>query len=216
MTEQEWLVCEDAWAMLRFLGHTSERKLRLFLCGGARHSWRLLDEQCQLAIVGAEQFADGMCSQAKLRELNASAWIIAKRMAGTPGMAVRAVAWATAGTTGRGVIRNGLRTAFSARIGSDQLKLRWNELGVPARRELANFADFLRHIIGNPFRPYQAPSSWPASVVKLAQAAYDQQPVHFALHDALLEAGYAELAEHLKESYHPKGCWVLDAILGKS
>ena len=74
----------------------------------------------------------------------------------------------------------------------------------------------LRHIIGNPFRPYQPPSSWPASVVKLAQAAYDQQPCHFALHDALLEAGHVELAEHFKESYHPKGCYALDAILGKS
>ncbi len=34
--------------------------------------------------------------------------------------------------------------------------------------------------------------------------------------DALLEAGHAELAEHFqKESWHPKGCWVVDLVLGK-
>jgi hypothetical protein len=76
-------------------------------------------------------------------------------------------------------------------------------------------ATLLRHIMGNPFRPYQPPPAWPSSVIELAKAAYEQQPVHFALHDALLEAGHAELAEHFKEPSHPKGCWALDVILGK-
>jgi hypothetical protein len=38
----------------------------------------------------------------------------------------------------------------------------------------------------------------------------------FALHDALLEAGHAELADHFRAKDHPKGCWVLDLILGTS
>jgi hypothetical protein len=37
----------------------------------------------------------------------------------------------------------------------------------------------------------------------------------FALHDALLEAGCGELADHFTEPRHPKGCWALDVILGK-
>jgi len=31
------------------------------------------------------------------------------------------------------------------------------------------------------------------------------------------EWGYPELAEHFtKEQWHPKGCWVVDMIMGKS
>src|SRR5262249_32120768 len=78
------------------------------------------------------------------------------------------------------------------------------------------FTALLRHIIGNPFRPYPAPPSWPSSVVQLAESLYNGQDCSFALHDALLEAGHAELAEHFKEEQsHPKGCFALDLILNK-
>jgi hypothetical protein len=44
---------------------------------------------------------------------------------------------------------------------------------------------------------------------------YAGEDCAFALHDAFLEAGHSELAEHLqKEGWHPKGCWVVDMILG--
>jgi hypothetical protein len=46
---------------------------------------------------------------------------------------------------------------------------------------------------------------------------YDGADVRLVLHDALLDAGHAELAEHFaKEEWHPKGCWATDAILGKT
>jgi hypothetical protein len=82
--------------------------------------------------------------------------------------------------------------------------------------EQAKISDLLRHIIGNPFRPYPAPASWPSTVVQLAESLYAGQDCCFALHDALLEAGHAELAEHFRqEKWHPKGCWALDLILGR-
>ncbi len=36
--------------------------------------------------------------------------------------------------------------------------------------------------------------------------------------DALLEAGHPELAEHFRDAkeWHPKGCWVVDLLLGKT
>jgi hypothetical protein len=38
----------------------------------------------------------------------------------------------------------------------------------------------------------------------------------FALHDALLESGFPDLAAHfMEEQFHPKGCWAVDMILGK-
>jgi hypothetical protein len=74
----------------------------------------------------------------------------------------------------------------------------------------------LRHIIGNPFRPYPAPPSWPTAVVALAEAIYNGADATFALHDALLEAGHPDLATHFHaEKEHPKGCWVVDLVLGK-
>jgi len=99
-------------------------------------------------------------------------------------------------------------------------------VGVPADDPTAWFASresehakntlLLRHIIGNPFRPYAAPDHWPSTVIQLADALYNGHDCTFALHDALLEAGHPELAEHFKEEQlHPKGCWVLDLLLGK-
>ena len=53
--------------------------------------------------------------------------------------------------------------------------------------------------------------------VQLAESLYAGQDCAFALHDALLEAGHAELAEHFREEKsHPKGCGVVDLVLGKS
>ena len=75
----------------------------------------------------------------------------------------------------------------------------------------------LRHIIGNPFRPYPAPASVPEAVLQLADALYNGEDCGFALHDALLETGHPDLADHFRqEQHHPKGCWVLDLILDKS
>lgn len=83
--------------------------------------------------------------------------------------------------------------------------------GIPAKETA-----LLRHIFGNPFRPSPAPETWPATVTQLANALYNGQDCGFALHDALLEAGHPELAEHFRlEQSHPKGCWVVDVVLGK-
>jgi hypothetical protein len=63
--------------------------------------------------------------------------------------------------------------------------------------------------------PLPAPPSWPAAVVSLAEAIYNGADACFALHDALLESGFPDLAAHFMEQGHPKGCWALDTILGK-
>jgi hypothetical protein len=77
-------------------------------------------------------------------------------------------------------------------------------------------ADLLRHIVGNPFCPCQAPPTWPPAVVNLAQAVYNGADAGFALHDALLESGFPDLAAHFQEEqWHPKGCWAVDLILAK-
>lgn len=82
--------------------------------------------------------------------------------------------------------------------------------------EARNQCDLLRHFIGNPFCSCPQLTQWPLIVFELAEALYDGEDCAFALHDALLEAGHAELAQHFRdEKWHPKGCWALDLILGK-
>jgi hypothetical protein len=77
-------------------------------------------------------------------------------------------------------------------------------------------ADLLRHIFGSPFRLPAAPPQLSATVGQLAESLYAGEDCAFALHDALLEAGHTELAQHFREEqWHPKGCWALDLILGK-
>jgi hypothetical protein len=83
-------------------------------------------------------------------------------------------------------------------------------------------ADHLRDIMGNPFRRVKVDPSWlTPNVIMLARAAYverafDRMPI---LGDALEEAGCTDTAipAHCRESVeHVRGCWVVDALLGKS
>jgi len=93
------------------------------------------------------------------------------------------------------------------------LFLNWLAAGDVEKREEQTV--LLRHIIGNPFRPHPTPDHWPSPVIQLAEALYKGQDCGFALHDALLETGHPDLAQHFQEKDHPKGCWGLDLILGK-
>jgi hypothetical protein len=96
---------------------------------------------------------------------------------------------------------------------ADAARLFAQDMSAGARQR---HADVLRHLFGNAFRPYPAPASWPTLVGDLAQQLYDGADVRLILYDALLDAGHAELAEHFwGEAWHPKGCWVLDLVLGK-
>jgi hypothetical protein len=90
-------------------------------------------------------------------------------------------------------------------------------------------AGLLRCIFGNPFRPVALDRSWKTpTALAIAQAAYEDRIVpagHLysdklaVLADALEDAGCtnAELLGHLRGAgTHVRGCWALDAILGKS
>jgi serine/threonine protein kinase len=57
---------------------------------------------------------------------------------------------------------------------------------------------------------------WPAHVHGLAAALSAGERCHFALHDALLDAGHPEMAAHFSEPQrrHLPGCWALERILG--
>jgi hypothetical protein len=90
------------------------------------------------------------------------------------------------------------------------------------RGEMTVQAAFLRDIIGNPFRPVALERGWLIhQVVTLARAIYEdrafsQMPtLGLALEEA--GCGSADILAHCRSpSEHVRGCWVVDAILGKS
>jgi hypothetical protein len=102
--------------------------------------------------------------------------------------------------------------------------------GQDADKRLGKYADFLREVVGNPFRPL--PTVRPEwldandqTAGNIARLAYDQMDFSSLpiLADALEDAGCAEqlLLDHLrgvslvKQIVHVRGCWALDLILGK-
>lgn len=69
-----------------------------------------------------------------------------------------------------------------------------------------------REIFGSPHSRRNEGKVWNATVAQLAEALYRGEDCAFALHDALLEDGATELAEHFTARAHPKGCWAVDAL----
>lgn len=225
MTESEWLACDDPQPMLEYLGsRPSDRKLRLFACACCRRVWQLLDEGGRQAVETAERFADGA---ARMRELIATRTAIVARPATTarPSTSPEAQAswaayWALNNRTAESLwnVHTGAAGAASkaaaraAAVAGQDRMVAWNDVGLA---DTAAQAELLRHVMGNPFHVTAAPADWPRNVNQLAEALYAGADCAFALHDALLDAGHPELAEHFREREHPKGCWALDAILGR-
>ena len=91
----------------------------------------------------------------------------------------------------------------------------------PARN--AEFADLLREIAGNPFRPVPFSSAWRTdTAVSLARGMYELRdfgamPI---LADALQDAGCDndDILNHCRDAKqtHVRGCWVVDLVLGKT
>jgi hypothetical protein len=95
-----------------------------------------------------------------------------------------------------------------------------NFVGWHAERHLQ--ANLLRDIFGNPYRQPSLKSNWILpTVIDLARSihshrAYDRMAM---LGDALEEAGCdnADVLSHCRSgTEHVRGCWVIDAILGRS
>jgi len=70
MTEEEWLVSEDPYKMLAFLGkRASERKVRLFMTSCFRRCWHRIHERCREAIEIAERYAEGQAEDQELLQV---------------------------------------------------------------------------------------------------------------------------------------------------
>jgi hypothetical protein len=184
-----WLTCVGFGPGQRLNYYSSERKVFLFDCACARRIWSRLHEAHHLAVETKEGYVDGFASKESLEEAMRTAWKTCWVV--SPGFELSEKM--------AGYLRRA-RYAFCAyRIGDD----------------LKAHANLLRHLVGNPLRPFSPTLTWPETICALVSALYNGEECHYALADALMETGHVELAEHFHEPGHPKGCWAMDLILGK-
>jgi hypothetical protein len=210
MTEQEWLASSDPRPMLDFLqGRPSDRKLRLFAVACCQRVEPFLGSKSRQLVQLAEEFADGLVSEAELRSVNHNycADEDPALAAGADPDSIPAAhaAYCSSIIAGhRGM--NERDAAFNERMSSEQ--------------EVQ--CHLLQCIVGNPFNPVTVNPAWRTSnVIALAQSIYDERAFDrmAILADALEDAGCdnQEILNHCRQpGEHVRGCWVVDVVLGKS
>jgi hypothetical protein len=235
MTEGEWLTCSDPEPMLGFLlGRVSERKVRLFACGCCRRIWHLVTRRrSRRAVEVVERYCDGLADAEELRRAEDAA--TAAFMDAPDNSCDEMVSRLSADLAGRDAWRAALSAGEAADVAAhvavygvdpDEPATEVSEAAYRAARhaERALQCSLLRDLVGNPFRSTAIDPCWltrvDGTVRRLAQVIHDERrfgdlPV---LADALEEAGCtdADILGHCRSGgEHVRGCWVVDALLGK-
>jgi hypothetical protein len=202
MTEREWLTSSDAVSMLYFLrGKASERKLRLSACAYCRSVWELLGNASREAVLLGEQMADDPVNESHRQAVVRAAIESVSRF-----------------EEARGDFFCAADMAYRVPCNDGWYAAEWT---IGNWLELTSGPSILRDVFGNPFRSLTLVPAWlTPTVVKMAQEisddrAYNRMP---SLADALEEVGCdnTEILSHFRGSgAHVKGCWVVDALLGK-
>jgi hypothetical protein len=243
MTEEQWLSCTNPTPMMDFLrtsGKASDRKMTLFTCACCRRLWECLCDEINRTVVDlAERRADcedtTLGLQAVVRNINASGAIpniVASTddqlLAGLIAGGVRAVAALAA----HAVAHKDVPTSDAA-ITLLAVMSKGHDVKATGDAVRAAHADMLRDLFNNPFRPSPpqplAVLTWDGGTIRrLAQAIYDERQMPSGtldtlrlctLADALRDAGCRDeaLIQHCRESGpHVRGCWAVDAVLGKT
>jgi hypothetical protein len=227
-------------------GKASDRSLRLFACACCRRVWRLLSEsRSRRAIEVAERYADAdreqiphdlfeedlgliiMSSENASEDLMATARSAAEEAQASAAFAAFRCVTLTGQKGAEYASSNAISAVFhsaTAASAPSAAAARLAERGQQAR--------LLRELFGNPICPIIVDSRWlhwnDATIVRLTEAAYDERILPAGtldntrlriLADALEEAGCTDgqILTHLRRTgEHYRGCWVLDALLGRN
>ncbi len=237
MTEAEWLSSGDPKRMSMYTcHHTTQRKIRLFVCACSRRIQDFANDEGRLALSVAENRADGLASDelvASWREnvRQSHECVVSDRRtlysaANRLQCALRAIEMCLIEIYNTGAIGVSSVTAATTHC-AGAMEIHWKLenrnrriKGIEIRRrEQTSQSHLLRDIYGNPFRPVTLDQSWLTSnVLALAngiytEKAFDRMPI---LADALQDAGCdnEDILNHCRQpGVHVRGCWVLDLVL---
>jgi hypothetical protein len=237
MTEAEWLAGEDPAPLLEWArggGGPGDRKLLLFLCACGRRLGPLLtDERSLEAIRVVERFADSAATKGEVMQALQGAEAAMEDFKDADdvdphlGAAIAAhdIAWSAASGVDIGFVA-GLANAAAeaaATASTDAMPEVTREAWESARlAEKAGQAALLREVLGNPFRPAAVDPAWRTPSVLALARAIDQGPAFERmpqLADALAEAGCGDpavLSHGRSPAGHVRGCWLVDALLGRA
>jgi hypothetical protein len=220
--------CADPWPMLEFLcGRASDRKLRLFAVACCRRAWHLMtDLRHKEAIEAAERFTDGLLSKAEFDESFQPIKVLwAELPDGREG------AWEPShymtGATRH--LDSGAGAPYAASYAARGLAClagpeRSPEWFAACRAEGAVQSELVRDLFGDPSRPFHFEPDWLCgagrAAAERAQEIYRTGNFESLrlLADVLEQAGCRDRAvlEHCRgPGPHARGCWVLDALLGR-
>jgi hypothetical protein len=204
---------------------STPRSRRLFACACCRRIWDMLPDTAHRALEASERYADGLLKQKELLALLPEhvplTWENERF-----GRAMLAVRWAT------GPSSNQTKRSFLADMTgcTNMAKAGVNRNGIRVQldeAESAAQADLVRCIFGTPYYPVPiSENNLTNTVISLARAAYEERHLPSGeldsfrlsiLADALEEAGATqEVLIHLRGSWpHVRGCWVIDALMGR-
>jgi hypothetical protein len=222
MTEIQWLECTNPHAMLDYLTDCDDhRRFRLFACGCSRHAaLKWTGESGATFIEIAEKYADGQATKEEVNRQRESVRSLlgSFRRHEQEGRSWYSIITQLASESFTAMSANGVyftcKTIKAFERGPDGSHI----------QEGRGFANIIRDIFGNPFRPSTIDPAWLTwnnrTVPKLAQTIYDDRRYDIMpiLGDALEDAGCndEQMLEHCRgPGPHVRGCWVVDLILGK-
>jgi hypothetical protein len=238
MTEEQWLQCTEPWMLYRSVRPESSMRRRYLLSAACcRQVWhRLYKDSLPQVVATTELYADGLVPRKVLRDANQTArWVEQKRfkrldVSGiSPGFS--AASALVSATTDRISHRRTLTVMNECQEeADDEARKQGLPRGVGGETAQKVQCELIRDILGPP--PFHLAPLDPAwltpTVTAVARAAYEERHLPSGLldaaclavlADALEDAGCdrAELLGHLRgPGPHVRGCWALDAILGKS
>jgi hypothetical protein len=208
--------CTQCNARRKTTPRFSTRKYRLIGCACCRLIWDdLASDEQRRAVETAERYAEGEADTEQLRR----AW----QQSAPPGC-----------TTASQYEHEPLLGAVAQVVArtAEVRRRQWASASGPARDEIARRAaedprrlcDAIRDVAGNPFRPVSIDPHWldanGGQVRAVARGIAEEG--RFAdlpvLADALEDAGCSDeqVLSHARQPAHYRGCWLLDAIVGKS
>jgi hypothetical protein len=227
MTDEErWLTSDDPKGMAHqffYERHNlsvrlSPRKCRLVGCACCRFVWSLMPKEQQRAVEVAERFAEGRADEPALQHAYAESGGCATA-AGWD--AHGSLYWSVAQVVAR--MNEAHRQRLRIPLPDHRYPYPSPELERLAAEDGRRLCEVIRDVAGNPYRPVTLDPCWLDANGGLARAIaggidadsrFDEVAI---LGDALQDAGCSDetILAHAQQLRHYRGCWLIDAILGK-